>query len=406
MTDLKIWLFGHFGGANTGNESTLLAIVSRLRTLYPAAELSCVCSDPEAAKARYGVEGVPFSTSEARLWDRDVPMIRRLPKASIALGAELFQYLRAFRILRGADILIFPGTGLLTDANGIHGWGPYGMFRWTLAARLRRARVLFMSVGAGPITTLAGRQLVRATLSLGSYRSYRDEPSMACLSRIGVPTERDRIYPDLVFGLPKAILPADQPPSPDARRIVGLGLMVYSPEYSASGTPPTDTYQDYLKALAIFAEWLFEHGYEIRLLLGDGDNGAIEDFKSVLEARLGYSHAEFLVEQPVRTVRDVLNAVAATDVVVATRFHNVLLSLILNKPVVAISFHHKCSSLMRQMELSEYCHDIHGMDSARLIEQFELMEQNQDAIRTTIADGVSHARVALDEQYGRLFPTT
>ena len=67
--------------------------------------------------------------------------------------------------------------------------------------------------------------------------------------------------------------------------------------------------------------------------------------------------------------------------VVATRFHNVLLALLLNKPVIAISFHHKCASLMKEMGLSEYCHDINHMNADRLIEQFQDVERNADKLK-------------------------
>ena len=49
------------------------------------------------------------------------------------------------------------------------------------------------------------------------------------------------------------------------------------------------------------------------------------------------------------------------------------MSLLLSKPVIAISFHHKCSSLMSDMGLSEYCHDINQMNADTLIEQFQAL---------------------------------
>jgi polysaccharide pyruvyl transferase WcaK-like protein len=87
---------------------------------------------------------------------------------------ELRQYVRAFRILDGTDMLIVPGTGLLTDAYGLSSWGPYNMFKWSLLAKVRGCRLLFVSVGAGPIDTALGRALVKSALSLADYRSYRD----------------------------------------------------------------------------------------------------------------------------------------------------------------------------------------------------------------------------------------
>ena len=145
-----------------------------------------------------------------------------------------------------------------------------------------------------------------------------------------------------------------------------------------------------------------EAGPQHPVILGDEDTEAIADFRSVLRSRIG-DDDERIQYQPFASVDDVLEAIAATDVVVATRFQNVVMAAIETKPVIALSFHHKCSELMRQMHLTEYCHDIHQIDAAQLIEQFQSLEQNRDAIRTTIAHGVEQAQASLDEQYAELF---
>jgi polysaccharide pyruvyl transferase WcaK-like protein len=307
-------------------------------------------------------------------------------------------------MLKRTDMLIVPGTGLVTDVFGLSSWGPYSLFKWVLMAKLRRSRVLFVSVGAGPINRTLGRILVKATLSLADYRSYRDEASRDYLSAIGFRAVRDPVYPDLVFSLPETLLSRNYPRSEDTRRVVGLGLMEYLWEYS-SADPCGETYTAYLESLAVFVRWLLEHDYDIRLLLGDCDTIVIEEFRSVLKARLGSYDEARITEQPLVSVQDVLAELAATDIVVATRFHNVLLALLLNKPVIAISFHHKCSSLMRQMKLSEYCHEIDQIDAERLIGQFRALEQNREAVKHTVAQGVDEARAAVDEQYDLLFAT-
>jgi polysaccharide pyruvyl transferase WcaK-like protein len=387
---------------NSGNESTLIAMLSRLQSLSPDGEFQCICTHPEAVAARDGIRATPITARVSRIWDREIPLTRRMPAAVAGVGAELREYVRAFRMLKRTDTLIVPGTGLVTDAFGLSGAGPYSVFRWSLMAKLRGCRVLFVSIGAGPVDRAIGRALVKTALSLADYRSYRDDASRECLKGIGVQTTTDRVYPDLAFSLPQALLPHDDQGSPGARRIVGLGLMVYPGKYSASDPRP-ETYTAYLESLAVFAAWLLDHDYEIRLLLGDGDTAVIDDFRSVLRQRLGDAHERRILEQPIVSVPDVLSGLATTDVVVATRFHNVLLSLLLNKPVIAISFHHKCSSLMRKMNLSEYCQDIHQINADRLIAQFESLEQNRDVVKATIDHGVGEAREALDEQYELLF---
>jgi len=400
---LKVSFFGHFGTPNPGNEGTLLAIVSRLRALSPDSEFRCICCYPEAVVARDGIEAVPITTRTHRgIRDRDNPLAKRVLMAFVGVGAELAQYARAFRELKGTEVLIFPGTGMVTDAAGLSDWGPYSQFKWVLMAKLRRCRVLFISVGAGPIDRPLGRVLVKATLSLADYRSYRDEASRDYLRGIRFPAQRDRVYPDLVFGLPDSLLSGKHAPTKGARRVVGLGLMEYYGKYSTTDPRP-ETYPAYLASLAEFAAWLLEHDYDIRLLLGDADTFVIEDFRSALRARLGSYDEKRVIDQPIRSVQDVVGELAATDVVVATRFHNVLLAALLTKPVISISFHHKCSSLMRQMRLSEYCHEIHHMDARRLIAQFQQLEQNREAVKRLIGQHVDKARVALNEQYDLLF---
>ena len=398
---LRVSFFGHFGSTNHGNESTLLAILSRLRSLYPDAEFCCICTNPDTVATKYAIEAVPITTRETGIWDRRIPLVRRVPTAFFGLGAQLREFRRAFRKLKGSNVLIVPGTGLMTDAYGLQDWGLYSQFKWVLMAKLRRSRVLFVSVGAGPIDRPAGRALAKASLSLADYRSYRDDASRECLKGIGFPAECDRVYPDLVFGLPEAMLATDGDRSARTRRVVGLGLMVYAGKYSVLDPRP-ETYTSYLDSLAVFAAWLLEHEYDVRLLLGDGDSIVIEEFRSALQARLGNHDEHRIIEQPIRSVQDLLAGLAATDVVVATRFHNVLMAMLMKKPVIAISFHHKCSSLMRQMKLSDYLHDIHHMDAQKLIGQFRKLEEDREVVERMIGVGVDEARAALDEQYNVL----
>ena len=56
----------------------------------------------------------------------------------------------------------------------------------------------------------------------------------------------------------------------------------------------------------MFATWLLEHDYDIRLLLGDADTIVIEEFRSVLQAQLGSYDEERIIEQPIASVEDVI----------------------------------------------------------------------------------------------------
>ena len=149
-SSMKITFYGHFGTLNTGNESTLLAIVSRLRAHSPDCEIACVCSNPESLTAAQGLDAIKIGGQISQNLE---PRRCARRAAQTAIGGarqEFGQYVRAVRALRGTDALIIPGTGLLTDAYGMVPWGPYNTFKWTLAARLRGCKVLVVRSVRGP----------------------------------------------------------------------------------------------------------------------------------------------------------------------------------------------------------------------------------------------------------------
>ena len=399
----KISLFGHFGQINFGNESTLQAILYHLHRHIPDAETTCICTYPDVTTRTYNIDAVPMTGVFVKpLWLRGNPAARFLRKIIIGIPSELYRWLAAIRILKGMGMLIVPGTGLLTDVCGLFGWGPYTMFKWSLVAKLCRCKLLFVSVGAGPVYSALGKYFVKSALSLADFRSYRDNASLEYLKGIGFPTNSDRVYPDLVFSLPEAVIANDNSEK-KRRSVVGLGLMEYYGKPSVD-SPGNAIYLAYLENLVVFLRWLLAHEYDARLLIGDvGDRRVTEEFKSLLKERsLIYDEAR-IIDEPVSSVEHLLSQLAATDIVVATRFHNVLLALLLNKPVISISFHHKCASLMSEMGLGEYCHDINHMNAGRLIEQFQDVERNAEKLKPVIRQKVEQSRKALDEQYSLIF---
>ena len=112
---------------------------------------------------------------------------------------------------------------------------------------------------------------------------------------------------------------------------------------------------------------------------------------------------EHIIDQPIGSVEELLSQIVSTDIVVATRFHNVLLALLCNKPAISISFHHKCESLMSAMGLSQYCLDIRNWDTDQLIEKFCDLEKNAEKIKPIIRERAKAFREALDEQYQYIF---
>ncbi len=396
---VTIAFMGRFNSTNFGNESSLQAVMHHLRQLYPGANFICITDDPENAGKADDVEAIPVHQELFKFWPTRTSLGRWVRRAILGVPAELHRCVSGMMVLRRADMLIVPGTGLLTDVFGLKGWGPYGLFRWAVIAKLCGCRLLFLSIGAGPLGRKLGRLFAKAALSLADFRSYREISSRQYLMSIGFKVDRDPVYPDLAFGLPA---PAFRP-SKNKVQEVGLGVMTYAGSYSVPN-PSASTDPEYWEKMKEFARWLVSKGYNVRPVTGDKSDASARDrFVQSLRGGAQGRTEGAIIDEPIASVEDLLSALVVSDFVVATRFHNLLLAFLCGKPVIAISFHHKCASLMAAMGMSEYCLDIHDLDLETLIRTFERLVANAEDLTAQIAQKLPEFRSELDDQYRRAF---
>ena len=423
-TRRRIALFGSFGTGNLGNEATLQAMMCNLRRHLPNADISCICPEPENTASEYNISAVPIR-APFPIWKlssvsskNDEPSGGsnggvsgtamephrwfRLPRICAYPFLEAYRWFKGIASLRESDLLIMTGTGMVGDYAitplGLH----YDIFRWAVIAKLCRCKLLFVSVGGGPIRHPLSRCFVKMALALADYRSYRDASSKDHLEAIGVDVTNDAVYPDLAFSLPRAVVRANRD-SGRQRVVIGVGVMNY---YNRSGRSENDEtiYRDYLGRVASFVVRLLERRYTVRVLIGDAvwDGGARQDLRRVLEERgLTYNDGR-IIDEPASSVDELLSQLSSVDVVVASRFHNVLLALMLRKPVVAISYHEKFQPLMNGVGLGEFCQDIEHIDVDELIGKVVRLQENAPGIKLQIARETESYRVALDEQYERI----
>jgi polysaccharide pyruvyl transferase WcaK-like protein len=394
----KISLFGMFGVGNLGNEATLQAMLHNVRRFLPNAEVSCICAGPEAAAQNYSIPA--YLIREFPLPPLNSQKLRLLRKIVFAIPLELYRWLMVARRLKRTDMLVMTGTGMLSDL-GIHPLGlHYDILRWSVVAKLCRCKLTFVSVGAGPIRHPLSRFFVKLALGMANYRSFRDSFSRTYVEGLGISTG-NKLYPDLAFSLPKDVATHDRP-SESCRPVIGVGLITHELRRDTSEKDDA-IYRDYIINMSAFVGWLVAHKFIVRLLIGDVeyDSRARQDLKSSLE-RSGLMGPD-IIDEPAQSAGELLSQLVRTDIVVASRFHNVLLALMLNKPVIAISFHEKVDSLMRAMGLTRFCHDIEHIDVDALIEQLSFVEEHIESIRCDLDRTTEVYRKALDEQYDAIF---
>ena len=403
-TQRKIALFGVFGIGNLGNECTLQAMIYNIQRHLPDAEISCICSGPEEIKSSYGIPAVPIRETPFKAQPRKKSgAIKLLRRVFVGIPAELYRCYKAVKTLKGSDMIVMTGTGMLGDFGILPFDLHYDILRWAILARLCRCKLLFVSVGVGPIRNSLSRCFVKTALSFADYRSYRDNFSKQYLESIGFETDGDMVYPDLAFSLPQAIIP-DSHFRDSQETVVGVGIMTYYNKLHTSESDGT-VYRDYIGKVAAFVMWLREHQYTVRLIIGDAvyDKCVRQDLRSLLEKNEFKYEDRKIIDEPASSSDEVLSQLAATDIVVASRFHNVLLALILSKLVVAISYHEKVDALMTGVGLKEFSQDIEHINLDKLIQQFMALEKNAGTLKPQIERRTEAYRKALDEQYNHIF---
>jgi polysaccharide pyruvyl transferase WcaK-like protein len=399
----RISFYGHFGAGNLGNECTLQAVIEQILRRWPAAQLLCFCTNPQDVRRRHNIAAFPseaFDRGTAQRSGSRRPRGRTARIFRIAfqrIPVELVHWLKTLRAVSRTDMLVVAGTGIVADyLCGPRGW-PYDIFKLSTLAALCRVKLVFLSVGVGPIYHPVSRWFLKWSLALAHHRSYRDEASKQCLEKIGFRTDRDFVYPDVVFGLLPGNLVSDV--RAGQRRVIGVGLKDY-----ATGRGPK-RFREYLDTMAAFVSWLQRHGYGVRLLVGDieFDTSVIEEFVNVLQSRSIPTDAPLLIAEPVGTVKELLRQVAETEAVISPRYHNLVMALIQNKPVIALSDHAKLDSLVTDFGLSQYLVPLASLSFDGLIGIFKQLENNVERLRPYIRAESDKYRQAVDAQYASLF---
>ncbi|GGZ38705.1 membrane protein [Streptomyces inusitatus] len=396
MTPVRVGVFGLLGSGNLGNDGSLEAVLGYLRAEHPEAVVDALCGGPEVVAARYRIPATRLH------WYRGE--YRTASRAGAIAGKGLGKLVDVFRTaawVRGHEVVIVPGMGVLEATLPLRPWGfPYSLFLLCASGRLFGTRVALVGVGAAAIGSRPTRALVRWSARLAAYRSYRDELSREAMRAMGVDTARDEVHPDLAFALPtpRAGTPPGSPgPSdaPDAPGPVCVGVMDFhggDDDRARAG----EIHRRYLDGTTRFVRALAEDGRPVRLLIGD------EADATVVDAILGAVDSPLVTAAETASLADLMKEMAAADAVVATRYHNLVCALKSGTPTLALSYAAKSDALMARMGLDEYRHPAREVDADRLLEQFRALEKSAAELRRTLVERNLIAARELERQFTAL----
>jgi polysaccharide pyruvyl transferase WcaK-like protein len=432
----KICVISHGGTKNLGDEALFATVVQNVRRRVPDAEILGFTISPDDTRKRHGIPCFPIRRSAAvaptpaaspvsepaaapsssprdstpsrglRGFVKSIPgvqpffsFLRTVAGGAVSALAEPRFLIKSYRRLKGAQLLIAAGGQQLNDGYG-GPWGyPFTLYKWTLLAKLTGTKVVLLSVGAGPIDSPLSKFFFRRTLNLVDYRSYRDAISSQLMISLGIKGEHP-VFPDLVYSLR---LPEPRPfPTNLQQVIVGTNPVPFFGEHYWPN-PDAARYQDYVRKLARFAEWLDASGHSVLFFPTQlrADVITINDINAAMNGA-GRS-PNFLQQQPIHNLEDLVSEIARADLIVANRYHAILISLMMNKPVLGIAYHEKSRALLEQAGQGDYVLKIDNFKTEDLIERFKSLEANAPAIKKRIVGRMAPLREALERQYDVVF---
>lgn len=400
-------MWGHYHGGNLGDELVVSILVDAIKSRLPDAQIVGISMSPEDTRRRHGIEAFPINPDRAvspPSWIARFRMARALWTRARAVLMEAPFLVRSFRLLREIDLVVVAGSGQLLDEwNGpwLH---PYTTYRWAVLARLAAAEMVYPSVGAGPIRHRLSAFFIRSALKRASFISVRDGASRRTLEAVGVRRSL-AVCPDMGYAVPQEWLP--RPVRGSAARSslrVGLNVMAHQdPRHWPRGE--ARRYQSFVEKMAAFVSWLIAQEHEVCLFSSQtgADRRVADDVLALLSTRERESDRLRSALDDVSDVDDLLRIIASFDVVVAGRFHSVLVPLVLEIPVIGLAYNPKTSELLANAGYRERCLDIDTFTVASLVSTFEKVCATRGTAHPQHASRVAKHRAAVLGQFERLF---
>ena len=353
---LRIALAGGFGNGNFGNDASLEAAIGLLRDRMPNAELSCICDGPDTITERFGLPAMRFA-------HRPSGLLRLLDNLLLRAPSGLFNWARSLIAVSRFDVVLFPGTGVFDDyRTGPMGF-PAQVFRWSVAARLSGARLIFMAVGAGPIINPISRFFLKSAAACADHRSYRDAGSKAFMAGIGLDESDSPVVADIVFAMPVAAAPALRD---GAALTIGLGVMSYR-----GWRIDENIGADYVAKLVRFIRHVEGRGHRVRLLVSEPS-----DLRTLASVKAALADDVERGGEECRTLHDVITSLRECDVAVASRYHVLIAALKLGRPCISLSYGPKHDDLLDDAGIAEFRQHADRFDFDLLCAQLDKLTSN------------------------------
>lgn len=278
------------------------------------------------------------------------------------------QYLES---LRKADIVISTGGHHLTTIIAGHIRTPQ-IFDMAIALIYKKPLLLWsQSIGTFKFISPSSKSMIQKILFGAEQIFIRDEASLDEIQKIDVSDEHVSKTRESVFGLYDVVKSRIAP----SRREPIMGVSVWT-----GNKQNPQAWEDYIRCFAELIDYAIEiKSYkQIRFFpmeLQGSDRSCIEDIIKLVHKK-GLCH---IVENFPGTVEHI-NYISQCRMYVGHKTHSQIFSLVAGTPLLAIAYHKKTEDFMSQFGLEKYCIVDTQLNSEKLIEIFNQINENLDQI--------------------------
>jgi polysaccharide pyruvyl transferase WcaK-like protein len=245
------------------------------------------------------------------------------------------------------------------------------------------------------------RLFIGIAVRLSHYRAFRDPYSLEEGRSLGAP-EPNLLVRDLAFSNPLLsrnghVERHEKPLS------IGINpLPFYGGEYwhVLDGS----VYDQYVAAHAELAVELLRRGHRVTLFPTNirVDPRAVRRVYQKVQELAPDVAPRLELEATLQDVPALFERLRGFDLVVATRYHGVLLALACGTPALAVVYHAKTRQVAEHMGVSRWAVDAAGITGARLLERFDDLEPRLAEVRDEVASRRLVDLPSLLQQYERL----
>jgi polysaccharide pyruvyl transferase WcaK-like protein len=377
------------GSANLGDTAIQEVMIAELRKRRPDVAFVGLSSKPEDVAHTLGIPGFPATGLGQVVRPGEEPRAEPLPG-----GGRLGSVRNIFRAADHLDMVIVSGGGQLEDFWGGPWAHPFRLLVWAASARARGRALAAFGVGVDELRSPLSNRFARTAIRLAAVRYFRDVDSAVRICGEADSFMAGDVAPDAAFGLPS--VPASSAPRPSGD---GEAFAVLSPPaFSAFGGVSREAYDRYLRALAATGDALARQGLRVRFVCSQTTMDP-----PVVEEVVGLMSEPGYVELPAVTdVEGFLAAVRGARVVVASRLHAIIFSAVAECPLVAVSPTREATRQVFDLDLTEWCLPIDGLEADRLMDVTRLAAQDHRAVRSKVSERVEELRDRLGEAFDEL----